>query len=88
MSHTPGPWTEVRIHGDNLDYYMIAADDSPTNSVATRIWEPADARLIAAAPDLLRALELLLNDRKPDGRPMLTHVIGAAAVLKRAKAQP
>lgn len=61
-AHTPGPWT-VSIEGLVGSYRVeesaahereaIRADD---NERACRITE-ADARLIAAAPDLLAALE-------------------------------
>jgi len=57
--HTPGPWVVVRRrdHGDH-----VIQSDSDTVAV---VWDEggspdADARLIAAAPDMLAALELLL----------------------------
>lgn len=68
--HTPGPW---RIHlisefGANRENYCVTAEinpnDQPTCVVAevygnnwSREQELADARLIAAAPDLLAALD-------------------------------
>jgi hypothetical protein len=49
MTHTPGPWTYAKgsIRGPD-DAFIVP--DSPYTS-------EADARLIAAAPDLLAALE-------------------------------
>ncbi len=57
--HTPGPWT----HGpESRD--ICGPDDESVASAAT--WRPeseevANARLIAAAPELLAALETLLT---------------------------
>lgn len=52
--HTPGPW-KVRksIHGERYAVVQIGADENYT----TLELEPADANLIAAAPDLLTELE-------------------------------
>jgi hypothetical protein len=56
MSHTPGPWT-VSIGCDMTnDSYVIHEDDG--NGVGPEM--AANARVIAAAPDLLLALENLL----------------------------
>jgi len=56
--HTPGPWTfsedTARIGG---------ADGSP---VAQKVYVVADRALIAAAPDLLAALEALEASFHPD----------------------
>ena len=72
--HTPGPWTftseqisddGVQIHDEIRCFHLQSGDtvvldgcgccDSP------RLGNPADARLIAAAPDLLEALESMLQ---------------------------
>lgn len=61
--HTPGPWVRRNI-ASARDIYIGAADDGGAPSVAivpARVNRPADeadanARLIAAAPDLLAAL--------------------------------
>lgn len=71
--HTPGPWTftseqisddGVQIHDEIRCFHLQSGDtvvldgcgccDSP------RLGNPADARLIAAAPDLLGALEVIV----------------------------
>ena len=65
MKHTPGPWKVKRVketHGHNAGrtYQYIIADD-PTDYIAeifpcrTPLISHGNARLIAAAPDLLEA---------------------------------
>ncbi len=57
-THTPAPW-----HWHNLgDDWCIDGPDQITPIVAPdRKPTPADARLIAAAPDLLAALEAIIT---------------------------
>jgi hypothetical protein len=53
-THTPGPWNIIEdknFHGEV--YYHAASADTNVGSLFVR---KADARLIAAAPDLLAAL--------------------------------
>ncbi|TFZ45654.1 hypothetical protein E5C33_09265 [Stenotrophomonas maltophilia] len=58
--HTPGPWTYS--HGEHPNFFYI---DSPSGDVVyvTASLQPdhveANARLIAAAPELLQALQLV-----------------------------
>ena len=56
MSHTPGPW-EVRrgIKQWTVDY--LACGKFKRN--IAHVWDDEDARLIAAAPDMLAMLEEL-----------------------------
>jgi hypothetical protein len=74
-SHTPGPWIVFDNGADhqifNADQNVWIADakkydESNPDEVAEAI---ANARLIAAAPDLLAALKMLLesSDRDPKG---------------------
>lgn len=64
--HTPGPWltTESTEHWGRVNVTVQAAFTA--NEIATA-WQGttdvnrANARLIAAAPDLLEALELMLD---------------------------
>jgi len=82
--HTPGPWVAecigVSSHGpDGVDVYEV------TNGY-TRIAEhvsEADARLIAAAPELLEALQKIAN---VDKVPMLASEVIAVAKAAIAKA--
>lgn len=57
MTHTPGPWRVDYAMGiRGADSTLIAYVMSDSSSVPT-----PDARLIAAAPELLEALEILLT---------------------------
>ncbi len=56
--HTPGPWhAKPSMHGKRYKYVQIGKDESYT----TLELAPADARLIAAAPDLLEAVKELTD---------------------------
>lgn len=65
MNHTPGPWIQIKISilTDEDDPQMIAYCDSHRNR-ALRVLEEhlANARLIAAAPDLLACLVETTNE--------------------------
>ena len=53
--HTPGPWQIA--DGESRRVYLINhGRDAVGETVYTETRNPADARLIAAAPDLLEAL--------------------------------
>ena len=61
--HTPGPW-EVSKHGtpDYAPQFGIYAADAPNDlAIVEGNNAAADAHLIASAPDLLAALEMILN---------------------------
>ena len=73
--HTPGPWTilsgtyengkQFKVVGDESFYAMVGGDKQSMTSGETL----ANARLVAAAPDLLAALEKahgLLSDLESD----------------------
>lgn len=68
MKHTPGPWKAVRP-GEFCDHWEIVSDDEFAWNIACA-WKnivddpdgEANARLIAAAPELLAALESIEND--------------------------
>ena len=70
MSHTPGPWTINRcIIGMTIPTYGIAGAGITgwVADVNAACWKPiaeveANARLIAAAPDLLKALQFYANE--------------------------
>ena len=58
--HTPGPWTQSKIIPTAVDdaLHFIVECRVIDNDIETAI---ANARLIAAAPDLLEALKLIAS---------------------------
>lgn len=79
-THTPGPWTV-----DDTEYIDIVA---PAGRIAMLDSDlltdhcEANARLIAAAPDLLAALQEML--KYAEGFEDADHVIDARAAIARA----
>lgn len=63
MSHTPGPW-KVNAHGYDSPYLCKAFIEAEGNGAVAGLWagDCADAKLIAAAPDLLASLKEVLAD--------------------------
>ena len=67
MSHTPGPWTAAADKTlEGLNVYAINGPGvcgwvADVNRAAWQKSSEANAKLIAAAPDLLEALQGLLN---------------------------
>ena len=56
-NHTPGPWEVMIDDAGFIDFYRI---DANGETVGEALLGEADARLIAAAPDLLAALQALV----------------------------
>jgi hypothetical protein len=83
MSHTPGPWFVVAP--DNHPFQIVRPLTQISETIAQVYESEADARLIAAAPDLLTALEALIADSAPDREGSPAHIAARAAL---AKAQP
>lgn len=66
MSHTPGPWKVKAVrHGDEVVGYNVDAErHDPAHSSEFPYYcieHVADAHLIAAAPELLQAIKLLVH---------------------------
>jgi hypothetical protein len=61
--HTPGPWAVSKPSGNYIDAPAIKGSIAALTFSATH----ADARLIAAAPDLLAALQYVLDADAYDG---------------------
>jgi hypothetical protein len=80
--HTPGPWKVRKSpHGRRYLCVQIGKDEAYT----TLELEPADARLIAAAPDLLAALEAIFGSNG-EGQLVITDGIADKARAAVAKA--
>jgi hypothetical protein len=93
--HTPGPWgvvpnrpTEVRQKDENGAARLRLVADCTTVVASHYQQSLANARLIAAAPDLADALawalEQIEDDLCPDHAPAIGH---ARAVLARARGE-
>lgn len=78
--HTPGPWKVADTLGE-WDDYMVG-DGSGDKIVAARIYTKEDAHLIAAAPDLLAALEVLVENGGIGPRGMFDDASWAIAKAK------
>ena len=64
QQHTPGPWSYEMRHDTN--YAHITCDTRGGDNLRGYCGEP-NARLIAAAPDLLDALEEIVSAADGDG---------------------
>lgn len=102
--HTPGPWVAQRdwesVYSpdpEELEEYMkrpitviksLAVDKNVASCHDLFEFNPADAQLIAAAPDLLEALRGLLNapdpDEVEDATPRFRAVMNAHAAIAKA----
>ncbi|CAN0620485.1 conserved protein of unknown function [Burkholderia multivorans] len=63
VKHTPGPWAVPESHGKArvwARHEFLVADCNVSDHLRT-VEKKANARLIAAAPDLLDALEEIVN---------------------------
>ena len=91
--HTPGPWEAIHYAGTDAYSDVVAGrvalvDGSHSNPLLS----PEDARLIAAAPDLLEALEdcmaLLLSENAWQvGDARRIAAINARAAILKAKGE-
>lgn len=97
MSHTPGPWvvfedcSKVAAHGArNPAIGLIGRyfTESITNDRG-EFYNPEDAHLVAAAPDLLSALTAIVQSlADQDDEGMIEHaqqMINARAAIAKAK---
>jgi hypothetical protein len=64
--HTPGPWRIEKRPGNEMEYHVVAEVRSPValaktlcNGLPVEV-DRANARLIAAAPDMAEALQAIL----------------------------
>lgn len=77
--HTPGPWRYV--HEPGYCGELIAQDGT---TIAEFVVEPSldNARLIAAAPELLEALQALVNEPQPLGIDSTAYQAALVAITK------
>lgn len=85
MQHTPGPWhlveTEPGIDAE-MDVFVTTPRYAGGTGLIARVINADDAQLIAAAPDLLDALQALMNATLP-GMPV--DPVRVAAAHKQAR---
>ena len=81
-THTPGPWQYV---DDGPTNYLINGPDTPVGEAGRE----ANARLMAAAPDLLEALRAVVRDIafESGNRPHNTALHAAEAAIEKAEAK-
>ena len=62
--HTPGPWVEKygTLYGSNGEKVVCSSNGLAFGSVNSWPDAAANARLIAAAPELLEALQAIISD--------------------------
>jgi len=94
QTHTPGPWSHanpnvagnMNVRGDGKDIACVYAPewgyDAPTN----RLESAANARLIAAAPDLLEAGEAVIAAWESGDLAAAVHSLDAAIAKARGQA--
>ena len=86
---TAGPWC---VHSGARGLEIHPADDEHgENPIADVLTSEADARVLAAAPELLAALEKILNDCPEAGENAVLSVDGynkACAAIAKAKGGP
>lgn len=92
VKHTPGPWvvgvTVDRTHGDWPVFRLRGLEDPNPDGAEVQ----ANANLIAAAPDLLAALEAMdryffIEDHTEDGDPEAYRALYEQARAALAKAR-
>ncbi len=73
--HTPGPWYIEKLHpndwqinSDSVDHCLFQITPVIGNKTLT-VRDKANARLIAAAPDLLESIQELIAAQNAEGRP-------------------
>ncbi|MGK9045857.1 hypothetical protein KXR63_00660 [Stutzerimonas chloritidismutans] len=89
---TPGPWVVQRA----ADAYCIASVGNlvimPSSGKVKHDNTEADARLIAAAPDLLEALEMIVAEADSytarTGKPVYNWLDQARAAIAKARGTP
>ncbi len=85
IKHTPGTWKQEYCGRDRIRIYKESDQRRiATVAVKTTTMDEANARLIAAAPELLEALRRLEDARKR-GDLDITEWAAARAAIEKAK---
>lgn len=81
---TPGPWWIGYDPDNGRPLEILAIDDDHRVAFMASNGNPADASLIAAAPDLLSALRDIMAVADPDGEATDIWAVTARAALAKA----
>lgn len=88
-AHTPGPWNLIWWGNEAYPYPLTILADNDGAWIARdgTVGNPADAHLIAAAPDMLEALEEIASLETPNANATVRRMasIARAATAKTAK---
>lgn len=87
-NHTPGPWRQTGLNVRSGDALICWVTDHYFNIETSNSEKFANARLIASAPELLRALEWLVDDWERVTGRTLPDDHEAKAAISKAKGQP
>lgn len=83
IKHTPGPWLVSKPSGNYIEAPAVRGSIVALTFSAT----PADAHLVAAAPDLLEALEALARKHRNFEQVSAADVLAAEAAIAKAKGE-
>jgi hypothetical protein len=93
-AHTPGPWDlTADPYDDGTPYFRIKAGDPYSDDQSwmgfhiDAIMREPDARLIAAAPDLLKALEIIRDAFWRDGETYAEMLADMKTIAREALAK-
>lgn len=82
MKHSPGRWVAEFVgHGGPGDNPEEVWEVNNGHARIAEYLTEADARLVAAAPEMLDALRRLMSEEPPDG----TEVLNAMVVIAKAE---
>lgn len=94
QKHTPGPWRYWPCKVDSTltppmyDYVQFASPIGHVFRAPIQLLSEADARLIAAAPELLEALQALVKAHNDGLQPWPALDAANAAIAKATGGQP
>ena len=83
--HTPGPWCYFVGNSTGRGLVRIEAEGRHIASMPRGEQSEADARLIAAAPELLTALKGLVDIYASDDAPKSSHVVNRGGSVEWQK---
>lgn len=80
-THTPGPWEIRWIESEDTPRYFVGT----RTHYAARAWSSEDARLIAAAPEMLEALKTAKQCLKENRGPSMDEFMKIQEAIAKAE---